>query len=303
MAWTVRHWWRGILLIALCSPHPALAGDTCLTQAEQLYQSGSYEQALEGLGRCPPGSQSLFLRGHILWKLHQYQGAQRAFVEYLKIAQGDERQAVELLIKELKILLRTQVTIISDPPGCEVRLDDPLQESMGQTPLELNLRPGEHTLYLAKEGYQTSETIVVAKLRQRTPVQVRLKRMTSAESVVASPGDRPPEPPVEQDPLPRSGERRSLLPVILSGAATAVAGAIALGFGISAKAARERYDESLLCADLEVIKDHALVADVMIGVTGAAAISTAIFYWLWHRDGKESAPRVTGSINGLRVRF
>ena len=47
-----------------------------------------------------------------------------------------------------------ELSISSDPPGAEIRLDDRNSAIIGQTNFRMKLEPGPHTLYLDLDGHE-----------------------------------------------------------------------------------------------------------------------------------------------------
>jgi len=98
------------------------------------------------------------------------------------------------------------VTVTSDEPGAEVRVDDRFK---GATPLVVLLPPGRHALQLYKDGHSTLDTAVTVsnggthrlalslpmlpKPLARTPAQSAPRSAPKASATVAEPGPKPVE--------------------------------------------------------------------------------------------------------------
>ena len=94
-----------------------------------------------------------------------------AYVSAYKKQKGEappDLSDIENAIAKCRLGMRVVLTLNSNPPGASVALDSP-DKLVGQTPLEIPLEPGTHTLHLALEGHQPLKRTVESPLR-RIPV-------------------------------------------------------------------------------------------------------------------------------------
>jgi hypothetical protein len=92
-----------------------------------------------------------------------------------------------------------RLTVLSDPPGAEVRLDDPNGVVIGMTPFESTAVPnGAHKVYVGKLGFETAVgEVTIAPSTQQT---VALALQAAGVPVQNPPP--PPQPKIEQPPPP-----------------------------------------------------------------------------------------------------
>jgi hypothetical protein len=121
-----------------------------------------------------------------------------ALQEYLRRKTKDPNPAAQPTLNACKAALEShprapvtqlgRVMVTSDPPGAEVRVDDEEgeQPTRGRTPLDVQLPPGAHAVYLSRPGYRDEARTVTVVPNQRVRVDVTLQP--------ALPTYRPPPP-------------------------------------------------------------------------------------------------------------
>jgi serine/threonine protein kinase len=81
------------------------------------------------------------------------------------------------------------LSVITDPPGASVTIDD---QNLERTPMDIPVLPGSHTVRIEKEGYQTVVKQITLDrdeelrevLVQAEPVNIRLSAFPSAEIII-----------------------------------------------------------------------------------------------------------------------
>jgi len=108
-----------------------------------------------------------------------------------------------------------RLTVESQPPGAEVRVDDPAAAVAGLTPRELSLVEGRHVLYVSKPGFSLHSVEVQVAPGAAARVQVPLEALAGA-------------PPAA---VPRRRSRAWIAGVVVAGVVVAGA-ALGLGLGL-----------------------------------------------------------------------
>jgi hypothetical protein len=94
-----------------------------------------------------------------------------------------------------------RLTVLSDPPGAEVRIDDPNGTVAGTTPFESTTVPnGAHKIYVGKSGFQTAAGEVTI-----APGTAQTVALALQPAIVVTPTRReePPPPRRQEAPPPR----------------------------------------------------------------------------------------------------
>ena len=81
-----------------------------------------------------------------------------------------------------------QIFVQSEPPGAQVRIDNPNAEPVGRTPLTVRVPVGTHLLYFSLEGYEMARRVVTVASDLPTQVAVRLSRAEGRTFVISDLG-------------------------------------------------------------------------------------------------------------------
>lgn len=251
-------------------------------------------------------------------ELHEYAAAMGAYQHYLDIlGSGLDAARIEKVQRELD-RLRSRVgtlSLKSTPPGAVVYLEG---KKLGETPLELPLDLGQAELEFGLDGYASEQRTARIVSGETTEISVVLgePNTTSAPPPASAAGEiRPDEGGAVRDtgnPGKRVKALRTGAIVSLSIAgATGVAAAV---FGGLAMRSNNQLDDERGVEttrgeldDLSQTRDQqALTADILIAVTGVAAI-TSLALGIAHLRGKKRLAKQSASVEvapgGLRVRF
>lgn len=136
------------------------------------------EQALQAYVsslRIVRSRNALFNAAVVLEELERHGEAFAYLTEYLTIAglSEDEKQDA----RERRDALREKIAVVeiaSRPVGADVRVDRLDLASRGQTPLQIAVEPGEHTIYLTREGYERAQKKVTARRGETVSVSAEL---------------------------------------------------------------------------------------------------------------------------------
>jgi hypothetical protein len=190
-------------------------------------------------------------------------------------------------IAELEKKLIGKVTLVIDPPGLAgvaVTVD-----GNPATGTELELKPGDHTVIVTAEGHKPATQTVTVKAGEPLDLPVTLE----PESAVTPPPPPPPDDVVDEDggSTPGMGLRiagyTTFGITVVGGVLTGVFGAMALG-------SASDFDETPTTDLADDAENQALLADVFLGVTGAAAIATGILLYFGYTadDGEEASAAI-----------
>ncbi|MBX3206990.1 MAG: hypothetical protein KF764_18230 [Labilithrix sp.] len=130
--------------------------------------------------------------------------------------------------------------------------------------------------------------------------------LARAASSAPPPAEEPPPPPAEEKPVPR--ERSRPLPplaVWIGAGVTVVAGALTIASGLDVLGQKETFDAERSRQNLADGKDKQLRTNVLIAVTGGAAVLTgvaAIWFVDWRRRGDDASVKVGAGPTSIVVR-
>ncbi len=162
-------------------------------------------------------------------------------------------------------------------------------------------------IYVSPGGH-----LVEARFGEEIAKESATARAGEAVTVVLTP-PAPPPPPAEAvatpvlDDKPATKERRKPLPplaVWIGAGATVVAGGLTIVSGLDVLHQKDAFDAERSRANLDAGKDKQLRTNILIGVTGAAAVLTGVAaIWLvdWHR-GSASKIEVGAGPSSITIR-
>ncbi|MGB5194115.1 MAG: PEGA domain-containing protein, partial [Polyangiales bacterium] len=205
-----------LLLIALLSlAAPGLAGAQATTEnaearvyfeeGNRLYQEAS---ATEGSRRTTLLQRSLeayvdslqivrsrnalFNAAIVLGELERYHESFNYFSEYLAIEglTGADRAEANRRRDELRAKVAV-LEVVSDPTGALVFVDRKDLAPRGQTPIELAILEGEHSLFFELEGFAPAELSCAAVRGETTRVEVVLEPVSVVPTVEPEPAPMP----------------------------------------------------------------------------------------------------------------
>ncbi|TFH31629.1 MAG: PEGA domain-containing protein, partial [Myxococcales bacterium] len=170
----------------------------------------------------------------------------------------------------------------------------------GETPIELALPPGKHTLFIEKDGYSSVEQTLKA---------VRGETVGAALTLLPLPVEvAEPEPEVEPAATPPPRLRNA---AIGTAAGTLATAAVALGLSLRARTLNDEQANAAAAyrmtgnsADLQqanYLADRTdrfnLAGDVLWGTTIALGVSAIVLYSLHRKKLKREAPEVGVSVS------
>ncbi len=202
--------WLAVALTALGAPSPsaqAQAGDRN-AEARVFFERGNrlLERAMRRRGRARRelledalreyvsalrivrSRNVLFNAAVVLEQLGRHDEAFAYWTEYLAVPGLSEQERAEATRR--RDALREKVAIVAvegEPAGARVHVDRLDLAPVGTLPLEVAVQPGEHVVYVSKEGYERAERRVRARRGERRVVQVQLAARP-VELLVEAPG-------------------------------------------------------------------------------------------------------------------
>lgn len=167
-----------------------------------------------------------------------------------------------------------QISVLSEPPGAMVLLDD---QNVGVTPLTRDIVPGKHRLLLRLAGYadKPGELQLDPLTPQDISLQLEAPRQ-AAPDASAGPLRAGLDQPAPADQGPRFG----VMPYVVMGAGAASLLA-ALGFELgrrSADSAAEGAPQTEFQDHLDTMESRQTTARVLAGVGGALLVTGGVLY-------------------------
>ena len=184
--------------IALATATPAHAApDTARSKykaAEKLSTNGADAEALvvieEGLKLDPKYGPLLNLKGTVLVRLRDYEGATAAFKAFLDTGvSGPTREAVLRTLKSLEQILATLLEVQVSPPGTTAIIIKDKPFCTAAPTCKKALTAGEYTVTAQREGFAPWTGPVTIVLTQSTRLEIKLTENPSQLTVVPTPSD------------------------------------------------------------------------------------------------------------------
>jgi tetratricopeptide (TPR) repeat protein len=245
---------------------------------------------------------ALFNAAIVLGELGRNDEAFNYFSEYLGIeglSKADRENATER-----RDGLRGEVAVLrvtSEPGGALLWVDRMDLAPRGETPIELALPPGDHRIFVEKEGYEPVERAQTMVRGETALMELALLPIPVAPVV--------PEPEPELVPEPPRPRLRNA--AIGTAASTLAAAGVAIGLSVRARSLRDEYDSAAAQyrltgeqADFQRAQDLAdrtdrfnVAADVLWGTTIAIGVSAIVLYGVHRGKQKREAPEVGVSVS------
>ena len=191
-----------LLTLATClASTAALAGEPTAAEkraaalherrGKEAFAAGNYEECVKEFQKANidvPSERYLYNIAKCSEKLQSYAQAIEYYTKYLEAApNAEDRADVEIVVRVLQEKDREQrgvrLATITAEPAAQVSLlaaDGSLQP-LGQTPLELELPKGTHTLRFEHEGYLPED--VTAKIEEPNPTVVAVLRKSEVATI------------------------------------------------------------------------------------------------------------------------
>ena len=202
----------GVLFVVLsCAAfaQPAPSADTekartAFSAAQQLYQASRFADALkkfEEAQALKPHPVIVFNIARCQELLGQVPQSLKSYREYLRLSPGAADKdavlaAIAVLEKKLPAPSSQQLVINAEPAACLVMVDG---KRLGFAPVTAELAPGEHSLEVSAEGYETLKRKVTLAPQRTVELNVTLKALPRPVEVAEVKKPLPPPPPPAED--------------------------------------------------------------------------------------------------------
>jgi hypothetical protein len=259
-------------------------------KGKALMKKGDYAAAAEQFEKADelvPGAAPKYQIAVCYDKLGDAQKAVDAYKNFISSNPGekyaDRVVAAGKRVAELQKQLIGKVVLKITPaalPGQAVTVDgEPVEGT------ELELEPGEHTIIVTADGHTPVTQTVNVQAGEPLDVPITLEPEKA---------DVPPPPPPEE--IEDDGGSTPGMGLRVAGYVTfgiTVAGGVLTGvFGAMALSSASEFEESPSTELADDTESQALLSDVFLGVTGAAAIATGLLLYFGYTaedDGSDTA--------------
>lgn len=260
-------------------------------EGQKAYEKGDFPAAYEGFKQAHdliPSAHAQYWMAMSIDKQYKVAEALAAFEVFLANPDagkvGEEKlAAAQARQKELKATTIAQINLTTTPAGATVTVDGEQQE--GQTPMGLELEPGDHKLVVTAEGYQPKELDLTVEAGQKLEEAIEL--VPEPAPVAEQPAEPPPEPPPQPPPPPP--EEKSMVPAYVTlgiAGAGAVVGTI---FGIMALGKKSDYDDAPTADKADAVERNALIADMAFGVAITLGVTGVVLLTSSDAEGEAAA--------------
>ncbi|UCH29438.1 MAG: PEGA domain-containing protein [Myxococcales bacterium] len=309
-----------VALLGLMSPTAAIAqGTTENAEARVYFEEGNrlFQEASRARGaqrttllqrsleayvdslQIVRSRNALFNAAIVLSELERYDESFNYFTEYLRIEGLSDTDRADAARRRDELRAKVAVLeVITEPVGALVWVDRKDLAPRGETPIELALTPGEHRVFVKRDGYASIERDQRIVRGETVIVDLQLSQLAPVE----------PAKPLAEEPI---GKPRLRNAAIGTAAATVATGAVALGLSLKGRSLRDDYDQAAAeyrmsgdPADYQRAQDLAdrtdrfnLAADVLWGTTIALGVSAIVLYGVHRKRQKREAPNVAVSVS------
>ena len=284
------------VMLVLSNAAPATAQPTFDSVSEEeaqfLIQSMSAAEQAEGLGQWSaaagiylqmwqvlPVEEYRFRQGYCLGQAGQYLESVAVFEELLGSERAEIVAAAEQRISVLEGYLADlpgRLRVLTEQLGALITVDEEMSERAHEGEVEFEVIPGEHTIVVELDGYETSISVIIIEPGGEESIQVELNPIAVTD-----------EPHVGVTETPPPGELDLLWPIVLGSVAVVAAGT-GITFGVLANDAADEawaYDTTQPGATGEAedvlnerSQDFATVSNVSFATAGAFAVGAVLTF-------------------------
>jgi tetratricopeptide (TPR) repeat protein len=161
-------------------------------RGDNLMEEGNYEEALKAFEEAkrimPDASIELSLAG-VLLKLRRFEDAKASYQAYLNSgkAKQQNQKKIKGAISDIESTLKTSLRCESEPIGAKVFLNSRIDGYLGETPLNVNLPPGEHRVFFEREGFQLQVERLSVKEGDQASLKVTMTALPFLLSIESIP--------------------------------------------------------------------------------------------------------------------
>jgi hypothetical protein len=182
------------------------------------------------------------------------------------------------------------------PSGARVTIDAEAEPAPTQTPVDIELRPGKHTLKVTREGFESVDLDVDVTDASKQQLRVELRKTERA---------KPATPPAEAvagaeaATAPPKAESNTAS-IVLTGGIAVAAAAAGTYFSLRALSLSRDFERNPTTATADDGQVSALVADILFGIAAPCGVATILLLVMGtsadQPDGKTGRATTPGSI-------
>jgi tetratricopeptide (TPR) repeat protein len=151
-----------------------------IREGNEAFDSENYEAAFEKYEQAYelyPDPAILVRLGKTAEKLGKNEQAIGYYREFARLM-PDDPAAKKLSLKadDLEAALPVVVAVQSEPAGADIFVDSPVGDAVGTTPADIELPKGVHTIYLKREGFETTSKEIKVEDKEGQSVSATLAR-------------------------------------------------------------------------------------------------------------------------------
>jgi hypothetical protein len=254
------------------------------TAGKKAYDKGDYAAAFDGFREANdkiPAPITSYYMASCLDRQGKTEEAVKAYETLLgdpDLGKLDEekRQDAQMRLGDLKSKLMGVLTLATTPAGAMVTVDGEAQ--VGETPMELKLKPGAHKIAVTASGYQPKELELTVGGGEKRDESITLDQKSQAPAeAAAAPAPPPPPPP----PPPEPKKEKNLVPAYVTLAIAGASAVVGGVFGVMALNKKSDFDKTPTTKNADDTERNALISDmafgvaITLGVTGVVLLTSS----------------------------
>ncbi len=250
---------------------------------KKAYDKGDYAAAFDGFREANdkiPAPITSYYMASSLDRQGKTDEAVKAYETLLSdpdISKLDEekRQDAQMRLGDLKAKLMGVVNLTTTPPGAMVTVDGEAQ--VGETPMELKLKPGAHKIAVTASGYQPKELDLTVSGGEKRDESITLDQKAAVAEAAPAPAAPPPPPP----PPPEPKKEKNLVPAYVTLAIAGASAVVGGVFGVMALNKKSDFDKHPTTKNADDTERNALISDmafgvaITLGVTGVVLLTSS----------------------------
>ncbi|WP_394822335.1 PEGA domain-containing protein [Pendulispora albinea] len=246
---------------------------------ETKFKAGDFAGALsafqtsDSLKPTPQGAHYIALSQD---KLGQYPEAVAAYERFLSEVPANMKKEGEEATKRVSEIkaMPGKVHVEAAPAAAKITVDG--APTASPAPADLELAPGKHAIHVAADGFVAQDKEVDVTFASKQNVKVELEAAAPPPVAAPVPAAEPPPPAAPETPPPAP---RSKVPAFVTGGVALAAAGVGTVFGIMALSDKSDFDKNPTAAKADDGENHALIADMAIGVAITLGITSAVLFF------------------------
>lgn len=267
-----------------------------IREANDLFSAGQYHEAQVKYTEAYelyPDPAILVRLGKTAEKQGQEEKALEYYKEFIRLLPDDPASVeVSAAIARLEQVDAAELSVVSDPAGGEIFLNDDAETVQGTTPATLTLAPGAYTVRVTLEGHEAASKQVELVAGAKDEVTLGLKKAAVPEPI-AQPTPVEPAQPAASDSMHLDIYGWSALGL---GVATLATSGVFYSMALSGEDDVNSYDKRKTGASREELQrmkddvnsdyDITLVTGIIGGVFAAAGAGLLTYHYLTVREDR-----------------